>query len=85
MMTGGDGGESWDVGTGAGLVDRPSTGYGGEAGARVGNTGGEASVGGLGILSAEGTAVSDDEDSAWEDCEATRLFSAYQESVGHRT
>lgn len=40
--------------------------------------------GGLGHQDAEGTAVSDDDDSEWEDQEATRLFWSWEESQKRR-
>ncbi|KAF2625527.1 hypothetical protein BU25DRAFT_423224 [Macroventuria anomochaeta] len=83
------GGESWSESMsgrlGCGLDDRPSIGCDGGVGARDKDISGGAEFGGLGNLDVEGTAVSDDEDSTWEDCEATRLFIAHQESLGRRT
>lgn len=51
-----------------------STGYSGWSGARPGDVGAGPTYSGMGRFDGDGTAVSDDGDSTWEDYEATRLF-----------
>lgn len=75
-VVGGSRGTGVGVGAEAGLGggSMSGSGFGRGAGSRYGGVGGTSTSGGLGRLDADGTAVSDDEDSAWEDYEATRVF-----------
>lgn len=72
MLSGGLGGGD--------LGQRPGTSHGVGGGTTGAGLAREVTHGGLGHQDVDGTAVSDDGDSDWEDQEATRVFRAYEES-----